>query len=228
MNEPMRGIHPESAELQRFADGEATDPQLASHVESCALCRQEIAAVRRVTAALSLGSKVPDSLAARLQARRSEVAGMTSAKPLTRRRRPHARFFIVPVGLAAAAVLVVFVPRALRNPSPKPGIVNIGAKGAIPAGAVLVETTVVTATGKNSIDSVSWEISVPGMTVELRYVADRAESPQARRLADRVAELLREEGIDASAITVRGEPLQAFQRSLPAGAVEITWRSPAP
>lgn len=228
MSDRTHGVHPESAELQRFADGESMDPQLARHVESCALCRDEIAAVRRVTAALSLGSKVPDSLAARIQARRSDGAGMISSQPPARRRTSRARFFMVPIGLAAAAVAVVLVPRVLRNPPSEPRIVDVGAKSAIPARAVRVVTTVVTEAGKTSIDSVSWEIIAPGMTVELRYVADRAESSQARRLADRVAELLRKEGVDASGITVRGEPLQAFRKPLPAGAVEITWRSPAP
>lgn len=219
MHDPMRGIHPESAELQRFADGESRDPQIAGHIESCARCRDEIAAVRRVTAALSLGSKVPDSLAARIQARRSGSAGAASSRPLARP-RPRMRSLMLPLGLAAAALLVFFVPRAVRRPPSEPGSAGVGAKGSPPAYIGLFET-IVTEVGPGSIDSMSFSIAAPGIVVELRYVDGRSESPKARRLADRVAGLFRSEGVDASAITVGAEPPGS---SLAAGAVRVTVR----
>lgn len=226
MNDPMHGTHPGSADLQRFADGENMELEVASHIESCAACRDEVTAVRRVTAALSFGSKVPDSLGARIHARRAATGSTTPTMSL-HRARPRIRSFMLPFGLAAAALLVVFVPRALRRTSPEGSPAATGPKGVTSGSGVLFET-VVTEEGSSSIDSVSWDIAGPGMTVEVRYVAGRAESGRAERLAGRVVESLREGGVDGSAITVKAEPARAAGTLLPAGAVGITVRFAIP
>lgn len=215
------GTHPDSAELQKYADGEVQDKRVALHVESCATCREEVAAVRRVTAALSLGSKAPDSLAARIQERRVVGGRVTPPAPF---RRSRIRVFMLPVGLAAAAALAVFVPRALRETPRDVDPSALGAKGAIPADAVVFET-VLSEWSASSLDSVLRALGSPGTAVELRYVTDRDESVQAQRLADGIARFLREEGVEESGITVRRELAQAHLRPLPAGAVGITVRS---
>lgn len=226
MNDPMRGTHPGSTELQRFADGENMDLEVAKHIESCAACREEVAAVRHVTAALSLGSRVPDSLAARIHARRGATGNATPTLSL-HRSRPRIRSFMLPVGLAAAALLVVFVPRALRRTSSEDSPAAVGSKGVMSGSGILFET-IVTEQGSSSIDSVSWDIAGPGTTVELRYVAGRAESARAARLAGRVLESLRRGGVDSSAITVKAEPAWGAGKGLPAGAVGVTVRFAIP
>lgn len=230
MNEPVSGTHPDSAELQGYADGEAQSERVASHVESCAICREEVAAIRRVTAALSLGSRPPDSLTERVRTRRAAPAQAVPVIPL-RRTRMRARNFVLPIGLAAAAALAIFVPRALREPSREESPSPAGAKGVLPADMVVFEA-VVTETGSTSIDSISWDLSGPAaLKVELRYVAGVAESPRAERLAGRAAEQLRAAGIDATSITVNSVRPEAAAGSLPAGAVAviIRWRgAPTP
>jgi anti-sigma factor RsiW len=74
MAERLNGMHPDAAELQAHADGEVMDERVTAHVASCAECRAEIVAIRRVTAALSLGSRPPDSLTDKIRARRAEAA----------------------------------------------------------------------------------------------------------------------------------------------------------
>lgn len=226
MAESLGGPHPDAAELQRYADGEVQDDRMAAHVESCAACRAEIAAIRRVTMALSLGSTPPDSLTGRIRARRAAISQDT---PAISRRNPRrrARTFMLPVGLAAAATLAIFVPRALREPPGDTSPPVSGAKGALPPDAVLDET-IVTETGRTSIDSTSWDVAAPGMTVVIRYFTGRDESPRAERLARRVAERLREAGVDAAAITVRPVLPTASDRPLPPGAVGITVHPPHP
>jgi hypothetical protein len=225
MAERPSSAHPDAAELQAHADGEAVDERVRVHVESCAECREEIAAIRRVTAALSLGSKPSDSLAEKIRARRAESAQRATAAPV-RARRVRPRIFLLPVGLAAAAALALFVPRAWREPPPDERSPSTGAKGAPPLG-VVVDEAIVTEAGATSIDSVSWEISGPGITAELRYVAGIAESPDAARLAERVAQRLMEAGLERSSITIR--PVRAAERNQPPppGAVGVTLRRPA-
>src|ERR671926_1079797 len=66
--------HPGPDDLQRCADGDidpAHDAALVAHVESCATCRSEIEAMRRVTALLSLSSTPPPDLFERIKARRA-------------------------------------------------------------------------------------------------------------------------------------------------------------
>lgn len=227
MTEPVSGIHPDTAELQAYADGEARDESVASHVASCATCREEVASIRRVTAALSLGSKPPGSLTERIHARRAALAQGTPVAPM-RRPRMRARNFVLPIGLAAAAVLAVFVPRALREPPRDQGPPSNGAKGAPPAG-IVVDETIVTETGPTSIDSISWDITGSGITIEVRYVTGRAESLRDERLAERVAEQLLEGGVARAAITVRPVSPQSLDaQSLPPGAVGVTVRGVRP
>ena len=106
MTEPMNGSHPEPVELQAFADGEAESARVAAHVESCAVCRAEVAAIRRVTAALSLGSKPPDSLLERIPERRANSHERV-VPTAPRRERRTARRFMLPLGLASAATVRV-------------------------------------------------------------------------------------------------------------------------
>lgn len=226
MAEPMGGIHPDSGELQRYADGEESSGRVASHVEACAICREEIAAVRRVTAALSLGSKAPDSLASRIQSRRNAASAERIPIRVPRSRRG-ARALMLPVGLAAAAALVIFAPRALRDEPGDDKPPAPGAKGAISTDVILLET-IVTEAGQSSIDSISWDINGPGLTAEIRYVAGRGDSPRAQRLAERVAAALRAEGVGPTAITVRPETEQPSTRPLPAGAIRVTVRARLP
>lgn len=219
MAEPVSGTHPDSAELQAYADGGAQSERVTFHVESCATCRAEVAVIRRVTAALSLGSKPPDSLTGKIHARRAEFV-RTPVIPL-RRSRLRPRDFVLPVGLAAAAVLAVFVPRVLREPPRNETPSSSGAKGALPTD-IVVDETIVTETGPTSIDSISWDLNGPAaLKAELRYVGGLAESPRAERLAARVAEQLRAAGIAATAITVSPVRPEAAVGSLPAGAVAV-------
>lgn len=201
MTDRLSGAHPDSAALQLYADGEAQDQRIASHVESCAVCRAEVAAVRRVTAALSLSSVPPTSLGTRIQERRAAAA----AAPV-RLRHTHSRVrpFLLPAGLAAAAALVIFLPRAMREPAPNVEPSASGAKGAVPGGAVLFETLLAEAS-QSSLDSVVRALGDSGSVVEIRYVAGRAGSARAELLADSVAELLRERGVEQSIIAVRRE-----------------------
>lgn len=220
-------MHPLPAELQAHADGEPTDGRVAAHVASCAECRAEIAAVRRVTAGLILGSKAPDSLTAKIRARRAVRA---HADPLLTQRARRARSrenFMVPAGLLAAAALALFVPRAWREQASDARTAPIGAKGGQRV-ELAARETIVTETGATSIDSVSWDVSGPGTTAELRYVTGLAETPGAERLAERIAQRLVEAGVDRSAISVRRVPFVQDDVPLPAGAVGITLRRLAP
>lgn len=228
MTEPMNGPHPEPADLQAFADGETGSERVAAHVESCAVCRADVAAIRRVTAALSLGSTSPDTLMERIRERRDgSDQRVVSIAP--RRERPGARRFMLPLGLAAAAALAIIVPRAMREPVSDETPGTSGAKGATPADLV-VQETIVTETGPTSIDSISWDISdrTGALRAEVRYLAGVAESASAELLANRVADQLRESGMDASSITVIPVPGGATRESPPAGAVAVTIRSRAP
>lgn len=226
MTERLNGMHADAAELQAHADGDAVDERVTVHVASCAECQAEIVAIRRLTAALSLGSNPPDSLTEKIRARRaesSEGAPMTTLRARGIRRR----IFLLPVGLAAAAALALFVPRAWREPFPGGHSPSAGAKGA-PSLDIVVGEAIVTETGATSIDSVSWDISGPGTTVELRYVTGLAESPGAARLAERVAERLKDAGLERSSITIRPVAAQDQTRLLPLGAVGVTLRRLAP
>ncbi|MEX1186203.1 MAG: hypothetical protein WEA80_06405 [Gemmatimonadaceae bacterium] len=225
MAEDMNGTHPDAAELQAHADGEAMDERVTAHVASCAECREEIAAIRRVTAALSLGSKPSASLTEKIRVRRAEAAQGAPVISL-RARRTRRRAFLLPVGLAAAAALALFVPRAWREPPPEEQPPS-GAKGATPLDT-LANETIVTESGTTSIDSVSWDISGPGITAELRYVTGTDESLRAARLAERVVEGLMDAGLERSSITIRPVAAQDQTRPLPPGAVGVTLRRLAP
>ena len=220
MAERVNAGHANDAELQAYADGELVAERVTAHVASCAECREEIAGIRRVTAALSLGSKPPDSLTEKIRSRRAESARTAPVIPLRSRQR---RAFLLPVGLAAAAALALFVPRAWRDQPPDDSSPPAGAKGAQPFDIVLGER-IVTEMGATSIDSVSWEISGTGITAELRYLTGVAESPSAARLAERVQEQLTDAGLPRSSITVRPLATQDQMRPVPPGAVAVTLR----
>lgn len=226
MDEATRAGHPDTAELQAHADGELQDERVARHVESCATCREEVSAVRRVTAALALGSKSSDSLMARIQAKRA--ADASSPSPAIRR-RSRLRVLAMPVGLAAAAALAIIVPRATREPIRDETSSASGAKGGMPANLV-VQQAIVTETGPTSVDSISWDISdgAGALSAELRYLAGVPESARAELLANRVVEQLRGTGMEASSITVIPVPAVASRESPPAGAVAVTIRMPLP
>lgn len=225
MAEDMNGTHPDAAELQSHADGEALDGRVEAHLESCAACRAEVVAIRRVTAALSLGSRAPDSLTDRIHEQRA--AARETPVVAIRRQRMRTRNVLLPVGLAAAALLVVFAPRALRQPTRDEPAAPTGAKGPVPVDTT-VDELLVTETGPMSIESISWDIGGAGVAVELRYRTGLPESPRAARLAERVATRLREAGIDSAAITVLPVGAQRSDESLPAGAVSVRMRTPAP
>lgn len=229
MTEPMSGLHPEPLELQAFADGEAGSERIAAHVESCAVCRAEVAAVRRVTAALSLGSKPPHTLLERIRARRAD--SHERVVPIaSRRERAGARRFMLPLGLAAAAALAIIVPRAMREPVDERAPSVPGAKGGTPADVVL-EEMIVTETGATSIDSISWDmLDNAGVSrAELRYRAGIPQAARAELLANRVAQRLREGGVDGSAITVIPIAPGSPTESPPAGTVAVTIRArPSP
>lgn len=225
MTERMNGPHPEPAELQALADGEAESERVAAHLESCAACRAEVAAIRRVTAALSLGSTPPDALLERIRARKA--ASQERVVPLApRRERARSRRYMLPLGLAAAAALAIMLPRALREPSDGESRRASGAKGVTPVGGVVAER-IVTETGPTSIDSTSWDMIDDAGTsrAELRYLADVPESARAELLANRLAEQLREAGMEASSITVIPIPSGGSRESPPAGAVAVTIRA---
>ena len=227
MTEPMTGPHPEPVELQAFADGEADGARVAAHVESCAVCRAEVAAIRRVTAALSLGSKPPGTLLERIRERRAD--SHERVVPIgSRRERTSARRFMLPLGLAAAAALAIIVPRAMREPVDD-GTGVTGAKGATPSETV-VRQVIVTETGPTSIDSISWDVSEGkgALRAELRYLSGIPESPRAELLAGRVAQRLRESGMRASSITVIPIPAGTARELPPAGAVTVTIHSRMP
>ena len=229
MTEPMNGAHPELADLHAFADGEAGSERIAPHVESCAVCRAEVAAVRRVTAALSLGSRSPDTLMERIRARRAD-SDERVAPIAARRERASARRFMLPLGLAAAAALAIIVPRAMREPVADGTPSVSGAKGATPSD-IVVRQAVVTETGPTSIDSISWDFSdaTGVLSAELRYLSGIPESARAELLASRIAGQLREAGLGASSIAVIPVPAGAARESPPAGAVGVTIRArPAP
>lgn len=226
MAERMNDTHPDAAELQAHADGEGLDGRVSAHVATCAECREEVAAIRRVTAALSLGSKPRDSLAEKIRARRAESArGAPVISPRARRMR--GRNFLLPVGLAAAAALALFVPRAWRESPFAADPPSAGAKGAPPLDLV-VDETIVTEAGATSLDSLSWDISGSGITAELRYVADVAQSAGAARLAERVVQRLVDGGLDRSSITIRPVAAQDDTSALPVGAVRVTLRGRVP
>lgn len=222
MAERLNAAHPEDNELQAYADGEVVDDRVSDHVASCAECREEVAAIRRVTAALSLGSSPPDSLTEKVHARRLESAQGAPVASL-RARRSRRRAFLLPVGLAAAAALALFVPRAWREQSPDKSAPASGSKGAPPLNVAASET-IVTESGATSIDSVSWDVSGPGTTAELRYVTGLAESPAAARLAERVVDRLTQAGVARSSIAVRPVPARQTIQPLPPGAVGVTLR----
>ena len=225
MTEPMNGPHPEPAELQSFADGEAESERVAVHLESCAVCRADVAAIRRVTAALSLGSKPPDALLERIRARRA--ASEERVVPLApRRERARSRRYMLPLGLAAAAALAIMLPRALRETADEQPPSASGAKGVTPVDVVVTER-IVTETGPTSIDSITWDMIGDARTsrAELRYLAGVPESARAELLANRLAVQLREAGMEATAITVIPIPSGGSRASPPAGAVAVTIRA---
>ncbi len=224
MTDAKSSTHPAAADLQRYADGEATDGRVNAHVQSCSVCGNEVAAVRRVTAALSLGSRPPDSLTETIRAKRA-ASGRESPGVSLRRPPIRSRSAWLPLGLAAAAMLAIFIPRAWREQPSRERPSPPGAKGAMPM--EVIEERIVTETGPTSIDSMSWEFSGRGTTAELRYIAGLAESPRAERLVARVAERLKDSGLDARAIVVRAVPAQGSD-PLPPGGVGLTIRLRAP
>lgn len=223
MTEQSNGMHPDAAELQAHADGEVVDERVLAHVAACAGCREEVAAVRRVTAALALGSRPSDRLMDKIQERRASLAREALVDPL-RAARARRRAFLLPVGLAAAAALALFVPRAWREPTPDEAPPVPGAKGPASSGMTMTEM-VVTETGATSIDSISWDVTGPGITAEVSYTTEAAESPRAGRLADQVVERLVEGGLARPAITVIPVPLREQNEPLPPGAVRVRLRA---
>jgi hypothetical protein len=224
MTEPMNGPHPEPAELQSIADGEAGTERVVAHLESCEVCRAEVAAIRRVTAALSLGSRPPDALLERVRARRA-VSEERVVPLAPRRERASSRRYMLPLGLAAAAALAIMLPQALREPADEQPRSVSGAKGVTPVD-VVVEERIVTETGATSIDSMSWDMidNARVSRAELRYLTGVPESARAESLANRVAHRLREAGMDGRAITLI--PVSAAPpESPPAGAVAVTIRA---
>lgn len=219
-------MHPDAAELQGYADGEPVSELVTGHVVTCAQCREEVAAIRRVTAALSLGSRPSDSLTEKIRARRAEAGQGTPVTPL-RARKTRRRSFLLPVGLAAAAALTLIVPRAWREPPPDQRAPSGAAKGALPP-QVGVNEMIVTETGRTSIDSVAWDVSGTGTTAELRYVTGTAESPRAALLAERIAGRLMTAGLERSSISIQPAPAQEHLRPPPPGAVGVTLRRVAP
>ncbi|HUR91505.1 MAG TPA: hypothetical protein VMY38_02410 [Gemmatimonadaceae bacterium] len=216
----MNGAHPDSAELQLHADGEPQDGRVARHIESCATCREEVAGIRRVTTALALGSRPSDSLLGRIQSKRADAG---RAPPVPARRpsfRP--REYALPLGLAAAAALLVFAPRAWRDDGRVNDPGQVGAKGAVPG---VVFETVLTGWRRAAVDSVVRMLENGDLEVELRHNPDR-EWQRAVRLSDRIAGYLVDQGISRSRIDVRREAPQAPGRELAAGAVGITVRAP--
>lgn len=226
MAEGMNGAHPDAAKLQAYADGDGADERVSAHVAVCAECQEEIMATRRVTAALSLGSKPSDALTEKIRARRAESARGDRVIPL-HARGTRRRTFLLPVGLAAAAALALVVPRVWREPPPDERSPSVGAKGVRPLGIVVGEV-IVTETGATSIDSVAWDISGPGMTAELRYVTGLAESPRAARLAERITERLTDAGLERSAIRVQPVAERETARPLPPGSVRVTLQGRSP
>lgn len=218
MDDRVNGAHPDSAELQLHADGESQDERVARHVESCPVCRDEVAGIRRVTAALALGSSPSDSLTARIQSKRAD-AGRALRAPA---RRSRSRVFALPLGLAAAAALLVFAPRAWRDDGRVDDPSVVGAKGAAPTPGF---ETVLTEWRQPSVDSVVQALGNRGMGVELRYNAGR-ESERAERLVDRITRYLVEQGVSRSSIHVRREVPQAPRGKLAGGAVGIIVRAP--
>ena len=220
MDERVNADHPDSAELQMYADSEPHDDRVARHVESCAICRDEVAAVRRVTAALALGSRPHASLLARIQSKRADadrpVLVPSSRSPF------RARAFALPVGLAAAAALLIFAPRAWREDDrvAEPGVV--GAKGPLSG---LEFETVLTGWRQASVDSVVRSLGDGESRVEVRYNAGRG-SDRAEQLADRVTRYMVDRGVSRSRIDVRRMVPQAPRGELPGGAVAITVRAP--
>lgn len=226
MSERLNDVHPGAAELQAYADYEAVEERVSAHVAGCAECREAVTAIRRVTVTLSLGSKPSGSLPETIRARRAELARVAPRAPLHARRR---RFSLVllPVGLAAAAALALFVPRAWREQPRDNRPPDRGAKGAL-SPDVGAEEKIVTETGVSGIDSVAWDVSDPATVAELRYVTGVAESSRAARLAERVADQLMDAGLDRASITIRPVAARDNARPLPPGAVGVTLRRRAP
>lgn len=229
MTEPMRGAHPDSPELQRYADGAADvarDERLLAHVESCAECCAEVERIQRVTAALSLTSKAPSSLSARIESRRAAAAtsrALASSPSRTRR-------FLLPVGLAAAAVLVMITPwawREIRNeravfpgekgiPAPWPNIPQ-------PISRWLFDR-VITEWDLALMDSAAAAGRQADAQIHIRYDAS-ADSPTGRDLALRAASYFASRGIPAGRIDVSGSRGGA-PAIPPVGAVRITVTAP--
>jgi hypothetical protein len=222
MAEPSNGGHPDAAELQSHADGEGMDERVLAHVASCASCREEVAAIRRLTAALALGSRRPDSLCEKIRARRAESMRDAQVVPLRAPRRR--RTFLLPAGLAAAAALALFVPRAWREDTPDVTPPASGAKGSASPRMTMREM-IVTEAGAASIDSISWDVASLGITAEVSYTTELAESPRAARLANQVVERLVEGGLARPAITVLPVPLREQREPLPPGSVRVRLRA---
>lgn len=218
MDEATRAGHPETAELQAHADGELQDERVARHVESCAACRDGVAAARRVTAALALGSRPSDTLMTRIQAKR---AGAASAPSRAIRPRFRLRALAMPVGLAAAAALAIIVPR-MREPIRDETPSASGAKGVFPRA---VFETLLRERKPASLDSVFQAAQGRGMIVELRYSSGNGESKRAEDLVNRITWYLgTERRMDPAKIEVRSDETDPLTRRIPPGAVHITVR----
>lgn len=119
MLEPRSLPHPADEALQRLADGDVDrdgDASLVAHVDHCPQCRDEIERVRRVTAALSLSSVAPDAVLEKIRQRRAQGNMQPPVRASSVRSSRRMRF-LLPAGLAAAAIVALFGKSAWRPDS---------------------------------------------------------------------------------------------------------------
>ena len=99
--------HPDPEVLLRFAEGEVTAPDVATHVQACPECSQQLAVLGRVESHLALASELTADERARLRAATERVLAVPARGTLRFRRGAG----VVLVSLAAVLVALLLLWR---------------------------------------------------------------------------------------------------------------------
>ncbi|HET6360681.1 MAG TPA: hypothetical protein VFH11_01330 [Gemmatimonadota bacterium] len=118
-NERDRARHPSDIELAAWVDEPGSGPDLSAHVEECARCRDKLAELTTIRAAIALDPPMPSD--ADLAAQRERILAAVEGAPREGGARIIRRIgWLVPLAAAAAIAAIVLVNRA-NQPAPGAG-----------------------------------------------------------------------------------------------------------
>ncbi|MGI8619325.1 MAG: hypothetical protein ACR2L6_09600 [Gemmatimonadaceae bacterium] len=199
MLEPRSLPHPADDALQRLADGDVDrdgDASLVAHVDHCPQCRDEIERVRRVTAALSLSSVAPDAVLGKIRQRRAQGSMQPPVRGSSVRSSRRMRF-VLPAGLAAAAIFALFGKSAWR-PDSTPAVHSKAAGHPTATLSLTIDDW-----RQPALDSVLAALRDRDATVRIFFSPLKSKaSLSGSDLADSVAGYFRDRGISAERVTL--------------------------